>query len=510
VTEREPEPRSPLLEAVAGGVAVAVALAAGELIAALLPGVTSPVVAVGTAVIELAPGWLERGGIALFGTANKPALNVGVVVVALAVGAVVGRTGSRRFWVAALDFVAFGVLGLAALLGFTSAPGLGAGVVIVGAVGVGVVALRWLLGAVPSAGDSVVAHDPDRRQFLRLAAAVGAVAVISAGAGRMLLQRVVPVGVDLPPPVEPAVAAPPDLPVRMLSPFATPNTEFFRIDTALIVPNLDAETWRLRIHGMTEREITISLDDLLAMPLVERWVTIACVSNEVGGDLVGNAAWTGVPLRDLLDQAGVADGATQIVGRSVDGWTAGFPTEVAYDGRDALVAVGMNGEPLPRRHGAPARLIVAGLYGYVSATKWLEEIELARWEDFDAYWVPRGWAKEGPVKIASRIDVPRAAETIEAGPNDIAGVAWAPAVGIARVEVTLDGHDWMEAEMGPSVGGHAWRQWRYRWDATPGTYDLGVRATGEDGEIQTSARTQPFPDGATGHHRVRVNVVETA
>ena len=257
---------------------------------------------------------------------------------------------------------------------------------------------------------------------------------------------------------------------------------------------------------MVDRRTTLTYDELRDMPQVERYVTIACVSNEVGGDLVGNARWTGVPLRDVLDLAGVQDGATQLVGRAVDGWTCGFPTAAAYDGREALLAIGMNGEPLPIAHGFPARLIVSGLYGYVSATKWLRQLELTTLEAFDAYWVPRGWAKQAPVLTQSRIDVPRSGDRVAAGRVAVAGVAWAPDTGIRTVEVSVDDGDWHEARLSQPLNADAWVQWVYDWDAAPGSYSLRVRATDARGVTQPESRTPPFPDGARGYHSVRVSV----
>jgi hypothetical protein len=248
----------------------------------------------------------------------------------------------------------------------------------------------------------------------------------------------------------------------------------------------------------------VSYADLLALPQVEEVVTLSCVSNEVGGDLVGNAVWTGVPLAALLERAGVSPDAGQVVGVSVDGFTAGFPTDVAGDGRTALVAVGMNGEPLPTAHGFPARLVVEGLYGYVSATKWLSEIRLTTWEGFDGYWMPRGWSKLGPDTTQSRIDVPR--RSVVAGPTPIAGVAWAPSRGIAKVEVQVDDGPWQEARLGEVVSDGTWRQWMLPWDATPGDHELRVRATDGTGATQTDAVTRPDPDGATGWHTRRVSV----
>ncbi|MDE0116573.1 MAG: molybdopterin-dependent oxidoreductase [bacterium] len=289
-----------------------------------------------------------------------------------------------------------------------------------------------------------------------------------------------------------------------IAPLITPNEDFYLIDTALSYPQIDPQDWSLRIHGMVDREVEIGFEELLDLGLVQEQVTLSCVSNRVGGNLVGNAEWVGVPLATVLDQAGVQPGATQIVGRSVDRWTAGFPTEVALDGRVALVAVQMNGEPLPISHGFPARLVVAGLYGYVSATKWLSDIELTTWEAFDGYWIPRGWSKEGPIKTQSRIDVPRRNSVIDPGPTAIAGVAWAPSRAIERVEVQVDGEDWVEAELSRETTVNSWRQWMVTWNATPGEHLVRVRATDGTGTTQTSQISNPAPDGATGWHTIQV------
>ena len=247
---------------------------------------------------------------------------------------------------------------------------------------------------------------------------------------------------------------------------------------------------------------------MLDLGLVQEQVTLSCVSNSVGGGLVGNAEWVGVPLATVLDQAGVQPGATQIVGRSVDRWTAGFPTEVALDGRVALVAVQMNGEPLPISHGFPARLVVSGLYGYVSATKWLSDIELTTWESFNGYWIPRGWSKEGPIKTQSRIDVPRRGSVIDPGPTAIAGVAWAPTRAIERVEVQVNEEPWVEADLSRETTINSWRQWMVTWNATPGRHQVRVRATDGTGTTQTSEISDPAPDGATGWHTIQVRAEE--
>ena len=294
-----------------------------------------------------------------------------------------------------------------------------------------------------------------------------------------------------------------------LTPVLTRNADFYRIDTALSVPLVDPETWVLTVDGMVDRPLRLSLADLLAMEQVEADVTLQCVSNEVGGDLVGTARWQGVLLSELLERAGVQRGAGQVVGVSVDGFTAGFPTSYATDGRSALLALGMNGELLPLEHGFPARLVVPGLYGYVSATKWLRSITLTTWEGFDGFWVPRGWSKEGPIKTASRIDLPADGATVAAGEVVVAGMAWAPGPerGVERVEVRVDGTGpWQEAELGRALGPQAWRQWRMAWDAAPGVHLLEVRATDATGDVQDARLAPPRPDGATGLHGVRVRV----
>ena len=293
-----------------------------------------------------------------------------------------------------------------------------------------------------------------------------------------------------------------------LSPYLVPNRDFYRIDTALVVPNVNPDTWSLKVSGMVSNPFEITFDELMSLPQVEQAVTLSCVSNEVGGTLVGNALWQGVPLGTLLQHAGVQPDASQVVGRSVDGFTAGFPTAALTTDRPALVAVGMNGEPLPVLHGFPARLVVAGLYGYVSATKWLTEIRLTTLDAFDGYWVPRGWSKQAPIKTESRIDVPRSGAPLQAGTVPIAGVAWAPGPGrgITRVQVQVDDEPWQDAKLGEVLSGNTWRQWMLAWEATAGTHTLRVRATDGTGETQTEDKAPPEPDGATGWDSRRVTV----
>ena len=520
--------------AAAGARAGAVALAVGEVVAALVPGAPSLVGSVGQEVIDRVPPAVEDAAISLFGTNDKLALVLGIVAVSLIIAAALGVAARRRFGVAVLGFVAFGAVGLAAAAGRPLGEP-GPALLVAGAgVAAGLATLRRLTpeaGAAATAattGGSTTAGDPaghaaptdpptgGRRRFLHLTA-VAAGAVVAAGAAGGALARWVgrgtgPEEVSLAPAARPLPPAAPaaSLEVDGLSPLFTPNRDFYRIDTALAAPRVDLETWRLRVTGMVDQPLELTFDDLLNMRQVEADITLSCVSNEVGGDLVDNARWRGVPLAELLERAGVRPGADQVVGRSVDGWTGGFPTTAAIDGRDALVAVGMNGEPLPVVHGFPARLVVPGLYGYVSATKWLSEIELTTLDAFDGYWVPRGWSKLAPVKTQSRIDVPAAGARLAPGRHAVAGVAWAPIRGVAKIEVSVDGGDWTEAVLSEPLDDAAWRQWRWAWDAGPGRHRLRVRATDGDGEVQTERRAPPRPDGATGHHTIDVVVTEPA
>jgi DMSO/TMAO reductase YedYZ molybdopterin-dependent catalytic subunit len=387
--------------------------------------------------------------------------------------------------------------------------------VVAAAVVVAVSVLGWLLGRARRGRQPEVAEMPDwaRRRFLGGTIAIGVAGVAASVVGRALLERgraasTVPVG-DIPAPAETAVplAGGSSLDVEGITPLVMPNERFYRIDTALLIPRPDVDTWRLRLTGMVDRPFELTYSELVAMPLHEEYVTIACVSNEIGGGLVGNALWTGVRLKELLDRAGVHPEATQIVGRAVDGFTVGFPTAHALaDNREPLVAVLMNGEPLPTEHGFPARLIVPGLYGYVSATKWLTEIELTTLEAFDAYWIPLGWSKLGPILTQSRIDTPRDGSSVSPGTVAVAGVAWAPDRGIEGVEVQIDDGDWQAAELSTPISAATWVQWVLRWDATAGDHLLSVRATDGTGEVQTADVTRPAPDGARGHHTIRVNV----
>ncbi|MFJ5541844.1 molybdopterin-dependent oxidoreductase [Micromonospora chalcea] len=519
----------------AGVVAAVVALGAAEPVAVLTGPRSAPLVAVGGLVVDLVPEPLKQFAIDVFGTYDKIALLIGTALLLAAFGALLGLVAVRRLAIGLAGIAAFAALGVAAALTRAGANAFDALPSVVGG-GLGALTLwAFVAGPLsvdpPSAPPPVVAalageektpggwepvrHDDDaesRRRFLRGAGLLtGAAAVAGLGGHWLAGRRGVSAARDavtLPAPAAPApqVPAGADLSLSRLAPYVTPNREFYRIDTALVVPQVDPVTWRLRIHGRVRNPIELSFDDLLARPMVERYVTLACVSNEVGGDLIGNARWLGVPIKELLDEADPEEGADQVVGRAVDGWTCGTPTSVLRDGRDALLAVGMNGEPLPIQHGFPARMVVPGLYGYVSACKWVTELELTSFADFDAYWVPRGWSAQGPIKTQSRIDTPRPRSRPAAGAVTVAGVAWAQHRGVRRVEVRVDGGAWQEATLAPAVSADTWVQWSWRWDATPGEHTLQVRATDSTGETQTEQRAPVAPDGATGWHTVRVTV----
>ncbi len=515
------------LDALCGLLAFALTASLAELVAALLK-VVSPRVAVGDAVIRLSPAAAVHFATRTFGTNDKTILLGTIIAITLAFGAVVGSLARRRPEAVMYGFALWWAVCAAAVWSDQTKPIAAAGVTGAAAIA-GLLSLRFLLeragapqaasGSVPEvkAGDPSTST-PSRRAFLGFAVSSAVASVATAGVARRLGDYGVDVATErqsavLPVPLQPLPAVAPSaaLDTRGISPLITPNAHFYRIDTALSVPRVDLQKWRLRITGMVDHPQVFTYADLAAMPAQEADVTLTCVSNEVGDKLVGNARWLGIRLPALLERAGVTNGATQIIGRSVDGFTVGFPTEVALDGRASMVALGMNGEPLPLEHGFPARLLVPGLYGYVSATKWLAEIQLTTLEAFDAYWIHRGWSKQGPIKTESRIDVPSEGKTLPTGRAAIAGVAWGGIRSISKVEVrvlptgTSDG-PWMTTRLGDPLSQSTWRQWVVEWDAQPGAYEITVRATDGTGETQTETRAHPVPSGATGWHKVRVKV----
>ena len=534
--------------ALTGLLATAAAIGVAQLVAGVTGSAGEPVIAVGSAAIDLTPVPVKDFAIQHFGSHDKMVLLAGIYVVLALFAMLIGILARRRLAYGLAGLAVFAALGVAAEATRPVSGPAGAVPTLVG-VTAGAIVLRLLVRAaaaqparpaetstsltdpsvVPSrpagqsgggrppapspdhlpGGDSP--GTPDRRRFLLTAAGAAAIAVAGGGAGQVLLSRfnvtAARSGITLPRPAvtgsRPPAAA--QLPVPGISPCTTPNASFYRVDTALSLPQVPPETWHLRVHGMVERELDITFDQLLKRPLTEADITLACVSNQVGGPYVGNARWLGASLAALLREAGVRRGADQILSTSADGWTCGTPIETVMDGRDALLAVGMNGEPLPVAHGFPARMMVPGLYGYVSATKWVVDLEITTFAQ-KSYWVQRGYSVRAPIKTESRIDVPRPLAQVKAGRTAVAGVAWAPHRGIDAVQVRADNGPWNQARLAPVPGIDTWRQWVWEWDAPHGLHTLAVRATDGTHATQPSRRVPIFPNGATGWDTVTVTV----
>lgn len=500
--------------------AVAAALGAQELAAGLFGWLPSLMEGAAAWVIDVAPGSVVEWAIHTLENWTKRTLIIGIATVLLTGGVATSWMSAR----ARRGVFAFG--GVAGALATASGP---AGFVAstanaVLAVAVAVAVDGWLrrpaLAAPPagpvagSSNDSTApigAASGSRRAFLVSIGAVTTLAVAAALGGRRLIERSLRKlarrdEVVLPSPVQRVapVTARQEFDIEGLDPVVTPNERFFTVDiNALSPPEIDLTEWTLTVTGMVERELTLEYADLLDMNLVEKYATLSCVSNKVGGRLVGNAVWLGVPFSEILERAGADPAAEQVAATGADGFSTGFPLAAVYD-RDTILAIGMNGEPLPYRHGFPARLVVPGYYGFVSAAKWVERIELTTWDDHDSYWVKLGWAKHAPVVTQSRIDAPRDRMSFAAGPRMIAGIAWAPFLGISRVEVRIDGGPWLDAELSEPLGSATWLQWRLPWDASPGDHTISVRATDGNGITQTATERSPIPSGATGHHTIQV------
>jgi len=508
----------------AGGVAIGVAVLA----AAFVRPQASPVIAVGDAVLGGASQPLKAAALQSFGE-NYKVLLLGVIyaVIALLVMGF-GLLARRRLAGGVIGMAALGAVGAFVAL---TRPESHATDVIPSLVGgaAGAVALALLVragepqlilavaaqrarGGHPAAGEPEVVGT-NRRNFLLAGLSAAGAAVVAGVAGQVLTRQRFNVNssgnaVAIPAPVQ---KAPPLKPgaelnnIQGISPFYTPNATFYRVDTALVVPQVTTAQWQLRIHGMVDRPVTINFDDLMTRPQIQRDITICCVSESVGGSFIGNARWQGTLLASLLREAGIHPAATQIVMRDVQGMAIGVSTEAVMDGRDAMLAVAMNGAPLPAEHGFPVRVVVPGLYGYVSACKWVVDMELTTYAAYDAYWVKRGWSEQAAVKTESRIDTPKVGSNLAAGQVVVAGVAWAMHKGIASVQVGIDGV-WQEATLATQDTIDTWRQWYYRWDATPGAHKIQVRATDQTGYTQTAVVQAPEPNGATGYHTIEVTV----
>lgn len=532
--------------ALAGILAAAVALGVAELVAGLVGPNSSPVIAVGGAVIDATPRPVKDFAIATFGESDKIALVIGTLVLIVVFAIVVGLVSLRRRLIGVAGIALFGLIGALAAVTRPIGGLLDALPSLIGAVAgsYALVAMISRLTGTEHSTDDRQQHEGDddspdrndglldklraglghqdrkgtsmsRRGFFVASGVAAGVAAVAGGAGT-LLQRRFSVGearqaIDIGSPADAAAPLPAgaDLAEEIdgLTPLFTDNAEFYRVDTAITVPQVSPADWSLRIHGRVENEMSLSFEDLMQRDdLIERDITLSCVSNTIGGDLAGGARWIGVPLANLLEEAGVESGADQVLSMSVDGYTCSTPTEDCLQIENAMLAFSMNGEPLPTEHGFPVRMLVPGLYGYVSATKWVVDLELTSFDEVEAYWTERGWDATAPIKTFSRIDVPQSVG-VSAGEVAIAGVAWDQSVGIERVEVRIDDGDWAEVELAPETNIQMWRQWVLRgWQAESGQHSLTVRATNKEGETQTDERVDPFPNGASGWHTVQVFV----
>ena len=527
-------------KALAGMVSAALALAFGELVASITNKTTSLVLAVGELIVDITPGDVVRTSIETLGNSQKVVLLSAIAILSILFGGFLGLLSRRQPEVSYSLFILFGVFGgwtlnRDPLTSSVAALSLSASATLIG------VSTLFLLNNLLDHSVSANLEDPrhryaDRRQFINWATGISVAAGTMTGVGRVLLKddtiQSIRENIVLPDVKESNGLLPDDVPateatpvdatisqeepsiltfsemneIDGISPYITSNNDFYRIDTALRVPTIEPADWNLTVDGLVDNPYELSYEEILEMDLVKKDVTLTCVSNEVGGSLVGNAVWTGVPLSEIISRSEPSTGAEQVMCHSVDGFTAGFPIENIFDGRTALLAVGMNGTPLPVIHGFPARLVVAGLYGYVSAVKWIKRIEICTWEGNNGYWIPRGWSKKAPIKIASRIDVPREGR-INAGINAIAGVAWAPLSGVKTVEISFNSEPWQECNLGISLSGESWTQWAYMWDAPPGKYEIRVRAIDSNGAIQSSNVVSPAPNGAEGFDQISVRVV---
>lgn len=496
--------------ALIGLLAVGAALGTGHLVAAFISPSSSPYLAVGDTVIRFSPQFLTEFAKETFGTADKPVLLGGMAVVIGLVAAAAGLASRLRPTPGVTVVTVLGVLGFLAVIfapAFAPLDLVAPAVSLVAGVGVFRLLHAQALRTFDPAGGQGGTQVSRRKVLIGSSAAVGLGALVAGGVGQLFGRGVgdsrqastARIAAATLAETAPAIPAGADFAPLGTPSFITPNDQFYRIDVALRIPSQAASDWSMRIHGMVDNEITLTYDDLLARPLVERTITMTCVSNPVGGNLVSTANFIGVDLRDILLEAGVRPGADQVFATSIDGWYTGTPTDVIMEpDRGALLAIGMNGEALPPEHGFPVRMLVPGLYGYISATKWIADMELTTFADKQSYWLERGWAERGPIKTQSRIDFPRGFASVPAGTVTVAGIAWAQHTGVDRVEVRMDGGPWREAELATEVNYDTWRMWKIDFDLTPGSHTVQTRTTDRSGETQTEMRADPVPDGASG------------
>jgi DMSO/TMAO reductase YedYZ molybdopterin-dependent catalytic subunit len=532
-------------------VAAGAVLSAAELVGAFFTAQATPLIALGSTFIDFTPPWLKDFAIATFGTGDKLALFIGMAVTIVLLACALGIVAYRRWALGALGVLLMGAVIVASVLTRAGAQPLDALPSVIGTAA-GLIVLRVLTTRLRRTQqrtdrerNPALAHDPapahkadqapapapapapaqaqndasrdrpatSRRAFFTAAGITAAVSAIAATGGRLLgsarsnaAQARNSLQLPAPAKAAPAVPAGVQSGTPGVTPWLTPNDEFYRIDTALSVPALNVQDWELRVHGLVDREIRLSFQDLLEAELIESHISLTCVSNPVGGNLAGNARWLGMPLRDVLRMAGPQDGADMVLSTSSDGFSASTPLEVLQDGRDAMLAIGMNGEALPLEHGFPVRMVVPGLYGFVSATKWVVDLEVTRFADSKAYWTDRGWAERGPIKTMARVEVPRSFAKVPAGRVAVGGTAWAQTRGITKVEVQIDDGPWTEATLAAEASVDTWRQWSFDWEATPGPHTIRARATDATGEVQTEKRADPVPDGASGWQSLAVTV----
>jgi DMSO/TMAO reductase YedYZ molybdopterin-dependent catalytic subunit len=519
------------LAAVAGVAAAGVVLSVAELAGAFFTARAAPAIALGSTFIDFTPPWLKDFAIATFGTNDKTALFVGMAVTILVLACVLGVVAYRKWALGVAGVLLMGAVIVASVVTRAGVKPLDAIPALVGtAAGLAVLRLLatrlWRMQQRPDMSADLPSRDSkestpkrpegpaaSRRAFFAAAGVAAAAAALAATGGRLLGASRSKVAearrnLQLPAPVKAAPAVPAGVQSGApgVSPWLTPNEDFYRIDTALSVPEVNAQDWELRVHGLVEQEVRLRFQDLLDADLIESHVSLTCVSNPVGGDLAGNAKWLGMPIREVLKMARPKAGADMVLSTSIDGFSASTPLEVLQDGRDAMLAIGMNGEALPLEHGYPVRMVVPGLYGFVSATKWVVDLEVTRFADSTAYWTQRGWSERGPIKTMARVEVPRPFAKVAAGRVAIGGTAWAQTRGITKVEVQIDDGPWTEAELSTEASLITWRQWSFDWDATAGPHYIKARATDGAGELQTDQRADPVPDGASGWQSLMVTV----
>lgn len=511
------------MAALAGVAAAGVVLSVAELIGAFFTARATPVIALGSTFIDFTPPWMKDFAVTTFGTNDKAALFVGMGLTIFVLACVLGVVAFRNWPLGVLGVLGMGAVIVAAVVTRSSVKPVDAIPSLIGTLA-GLATLRflvtrlWRLNSFPDAPADTAAKGIERpattrRTFFAATGITVAAAAIAASGGRFLSSARSNVAkardsLKLPAPARAAAPVPAGVqsPTPGVTPWLTPAKDFYRIDTALSVPEINAQEWELRVHGLVEQEVRLTFQDLLDAELIETHVSLTCVSNPVGGNLAGNAKWLGLPIRDVLKRARPKAGADMVLSTSIDGFSASTPLEVLQDGRDAILAIGMNGEPLPLEHGYPVRMVVPGLYGFVSATKWVVDLEVTRFADNKAYWTNRGWSERGPIKTMARLEVPKSFAKVPAGRVALGGTAWAQTRGIKKVEVQIDNGAWAEATLAAEASVVTWRQWSFDWDATPGPHYIKVRATDGTGELQTEKRADPVPDGASGWQSVMVTV----